>query len=260
MPGIITLTTDFGLEGPFAGIMKGVILSINPSARIVDITHGIEPQNIEQAACVIEAAWRWFPKSAVHLAVVDPGVGGNRRALAFKKGRACFVGPDNGLFTGILDSKTPCHELANPKYRLPEVSGTFHGRDVFAPAAAWIARGTSLKSLGPRLEAPVLLDRPQPVWTGKALEGRIVYIDRFGNAATNISRDLIAQYFPHESGLTVKIGKRAIGGLATHYAEVTSGRPGALINSWNVLELFVRDGHAARSLRLKAGQTIRVTD
>jgi len=259
MSGVITLTTDFGTADPFAGIMKGVILSIHPPARIVDITHAIEPQNVLQAAYVLESAWRWFPKHTVHVAVVDPGVGGSRRAMAFKRGNTIFVGPDNGLFTGLLEADSQCHELKNPKYRLPEVSGTFHGRDVFAPAAAWIARGTPLKSLGPPLKNPVRLDRPQAAWTGKALEGEVIHIDRFGNAATNISRELIAQHFLRKTPLTVRIGRQSVGGLSSHYAEIPSGRTGAVINSWNVLEVFERDGNAARRLKLKVGRKIRVT-
>ena len=259
MPGVITLTTDFGTDDPFVGIMKGVILSICPSVRIVDITHGIEPQNVQQAAWVLQTAWRWFPKNTVHVAVIDPGVGGERRALACKQGNAFFVGPDNGLFSGVLKAESGCHELTNKKYRFPEVSATFHGRDVFAPAAAWIAKDTPLKSFGPRIQDPVRLDWPEPVWNGKTIEGEIIYIDRFGNAASNIPQEWVAQHFPPGTPLTVKIGRTTVGERVSHYAEVSAGQTGAVINSWNLLEVFQRDGSAARFLKLKVGQKVRVT-
>ncbi len=136
MSPILTLTTDFGLEDPFVGILKGVILSIARSAQIIDITHGIEPQNITQAALALDAARPYFPKDTVHLVVVDPGVGSERRAIAVKNKTATFVGPDNGVLTSAISSSSRIYELNNKKYFLPEVSFTFHGRDVFAPAAA----------------------------------------------------------------------------------------------------------------------------
>ena len=144
MPAVITLTTDFGTDDPFVGIMKGVILSIHPKTEIIDLTHGIEPQNVLQAALVLKAAASYFPKKTVHVAVVDPGVGGQRRPLAIKSGSHTFVGPDNGVFTSVLDVQSRCFELTQKKYFLKNVSATFHGRDIFASVAAWIAKGTPL--------------------------------------------------------------------------------------------------------------------
>jgi S-adenosylmethionine hydrolase len=258
MPAVITLTTDFGTDDPFVGILKGVILSIHPKAEIIDLTHGIEPYNVLQAAWVLKAAVPYFPKKTVHVAVVDPGVGGQRRPLAVQNGPHTFVGPDNGVFTSMLNPQSRCFELTQKKYFLKNVSASFHGRDVFAPVAAWIAKGTPLKSLGRPIKDPKTLDLPQPSWNGTALTGEVIYIDRFGNAATNIPREMISQHCPHFQKLTVKLGRNVIRSLATHYSEVSPGKTGAIINSWNALEIFKREGHAARSLKLKPGRTIQV--
>jgi S-adenosyl-L-methionine hydrolase (adenosine-forming) len=258
MPAVITLTTDFGTDDPFVGIMKGVILSIHPKAEIIDLTHGIEPQNVVQAAWVLKAAAPYFPKNTVHVAVVDPGVGGQRRPLAIQSGSHTFVGPDNGIFTSVLTANSRCFELTQKKYFLKNVSSTFHGRDVFAPVAAWIAKGTLLKSLGRPIKDPKALELPPPMWDGTALTGEVIYIDRFGNATTNISREMILQHCPHFQNLTVKLGRTAIRSLATHYSEVSPGKAGAIINSWNALEIFKREGHVARSLKLKPGYKIQV--
>ena len=258
MPSVITLTTDFGTDDPFVGIMKGVILSIHPKAEIIDLTHGIEPQNVLQAAWVLKAAVPYFPEKTVHVAVVDPGVGGQRRPLAIKSGSHTFVGPDNGIFTSVLDAPNQCFELTQKKYLLKTVSATFHGRDVFAPVAAWIAKGTPLKSLGRPVKNPKTLRLPEPVWNGVALAGEVIYIDRFGNATTNITRKLISQHCPHFQKLTVKLGRTVIRNLATHYSEISPGKTGAIINSWDTLEIFKREGHASRSLKLKPGRKIQV--
>ena len=258
MPAVITLTTDFGTDDPFVGIMKGVILSIHPKTEIIDLTHGIEPQNVLQAALVLKAAASYFPKKTVHVAVVDPGVGGQRRPLAIKSGSHTFVGPDNGIFTSVLDVQSRCFELTQKKYFLKNVSATFHGRDIFASVAAWIAKGTPLKSLGRLIKDPKTLRLPQPTWNRKRIEGEIVYVDRFGNATTNISREMISRHCPHFQKLTVKLGRTVIRSLATHYSEVSPGKAGAIINSWDALEIFKREGHAARSLKLKLGRKIQI--
>jgi len=258
MPDLITLTTDFGTDDPFAGIMKGVIRSIHPTVEIIDLTHGIEPQNVLQAALVLKAATPYFPKKTVHVAVVDPGVGGTRRAMAVKNGSCHYVGPDNGIFSGVLNAKSRCVELTQKKYFLPEVSATSHGRDIFAPVAAALAKGTLLKSLGPPIKDPQTLALPEPSWNGKAIEGEVIYIDRFGNAATNIPRELVSVHCPNARKLTVKIGRTAIRGLAAHYSEGAPHMTRSIINSWNALELFEREGNAARTLKLKVGQNIQV--
>jgi len=187
---LITLTTDFGLADGYVGTMKGVILSIVPDAHLVDITHEVTPQDVRRAAFVLYSVYRFFPSHAVHLVVVDPGVGGARRAIALRTAAGTFVGPDNGVFTYVL-AREPVEELvelAAPRFRLPEVSHTFHGRDVFAPAAAHLATGIPLTALGPAISNPVTFPLPHLEITPGAIAGEVLHADRFGNAITSIGR------------------------------------------------------------------------
>jgi len=258
MPRIITLTTDFGTDDPFVGIMKGVILNIAPAVDLVDLTHQIEPQNLVQAAQVLAAASPYFPKKTIHLVVVDPGVGGNRRPLALNAGSQVFVGPDNGVFTSVIESKTRCYELTEKKYFLKSVSSTFHGRDIFAPVAAWIARGTPLTALGHKVLDPTLLNMPQPRFFDGSLSGEIVYQDRFGNLTTNISASLLKQHFGKDPKLVIKIGGKRITGLADNYSQIKLEGLGAIINSWDALEIFCREDDAAQRLNKGPGDRVLV--
>ena len=271
MRPVITLTTDFGLDDPFVGIMKGVILNIVPDAQIVDITHNVEPQNIAQAALILNATYPWFPRKTVHVVVVDPGVGGTTKASSMKKGgpgpvirRAMvvqskfqtFVGPDNGVLTPALYSDSKAYEITNKKYTLANVSNTFHGRDVFAPCAGWIASGIAHSKMGPRVLKPVLIDFPQPQLKGTTLKGEIVYSDRFGNLITNISAELINETFLSSDTIKIQVGKQRIEGFVTGYYQMKSGQPGAIINSWNQLEIFYREDSAQKKLKARVGQSV----
>jgi S-adenosyl-L-methionine hydrolase (adenosine-forming) len=256
MPSLITLTTDFGTEDPFVGIMKGVILNIAPRAQIVDITHEIDPQNITQAALELEAVHPYFPKNTVHLVVVDPGVGGERRAIAVKNKTATFVGPDNGVLTPVIDSDSRIYELTNKKYFLPKISFTFHGRDVFAPAAAWIAKGTTLSKMGRKITDPKILEFPQPEVKKNAITGEIIHIDRFGNCISNISSDLLNATFQLNAALTLKLGRTRIPDFSSHYSQLKQGDIGCLINSCGKVEIFCRDGNAASKLKCRKGTSL----
>jgi len=258
MPPIITLTTDFGLADPFVGIMKGVILSIAPLAQIIDLTHQIEPQNIIQAALTLETAHRYFPKNTVHLVVVDPGVGSERRAIAVKTKTATFVGPDNGVLTAVMPPSSCIYELCNKKYFLPEISFTFHGRDVFAPAAAWIAKGTPLSKMGRKIDDPQLLELPQPEVKKNAITGEIIHIDHFGNCISNISSELLNATFQLNAALTLKIGKTRIHDFSSHYSQCKKGDIGCLINSCGKVEIFCRDGNAASKLKCRPGTSLTI--
>lgn len=275
MRPIITLTTDFGLDDPFVGIMKGVILNIVPDAQIVDITHNIEPQNITQAALILNATYPWFPRKTIHVVVVDPGVGGVeknigeaptkkaggpgpviRRAMVVQSKFQTFVGPDNGVLTPALHAESRTYEITNKKYFLKKVSNTFHGRDVFAPCAAWIASGVQHSKMGPRVLKPVRHDFPQPQLKGATLHGEIIHIDRFGNLTTNISAELIHETFISSDTIKVQVGKHQIDGLVTGYYQMKSGQPGAIINSWNQLEIFYRENNAQKKLKARTGQPV----
>ncbi|MBI4664754.1 MAG: SAM-dependent chlorinase/fluorinase [Verrucomicrobia bacterium] len=186
---MITLTTDFGSEDWFVGTMKGVILSLNPRAVIVDVTHGIPPGDIRAGAFALASAYRYFPRHTVHLAVVDPGVGSNRAAIAVLTADHVFIGPDNGVLSLALfqEPMRSIRQLEHDRFFLPEVSRTFHGRDIFAPVAAHVSKGLSLEKLGRRLEDYQRLDFAEPRANDQLLTGEVIYVDRFGNAITNIS-------------------------------------------------------------------------
>ncbi len=189
---IITLTTDFGTKDGFVGTMKGVIWGICPAARIADISHEISPQNVLEGAFALWRAYSFFPPETVHVAVIDPGVGTNRRALAARIGKHSFIGPDNGLFTPIIEDAEKKNQpiefvhLTNQKYFLPDVSRTFHGRDIFAPVAAYLANGVGLAELGPFITDPVRLQMPTPVKTETGWSAHITVIDVFGNLTTDL--------------------------------------------------------------------------
>jgi len=287
MHPLITLTTDFGLDDPFVGIMKGVILNIEPDARIIDITHNIEPQNILQAARVLNATYPWYPRKTIHIVVVDPDVGGpesSKNSIAKKKtshsnksvlsliteGRGpvgkrpiliqsqfqTFIGPDNGVLTPALGSKSKVYELNNQKYFLKNISNTFHGRDLFAPVGAWIASGIPPSKMGPRLLTPTQLNMPEAIQKNQWIEGEIIYIDHFGNATTNISLELIEKTYSSTDTIEISAGKEKINGLVTGYYQVSLGQSGAILNSWNQLEIFCRENSAEKKLTLKLGQLV----
>ena len=252
--GIVTLLTDFGLEDAYVGMVKGVILGINPAARLVDLTHAIPPQDILRASLALERAYRVFPRGTVHLAVVDPGVGGLRRPLAVHADGHVFVGPDNGLFGFLVDRPGALAvTLAPPAHRRRTVSRTFHARDVFAPAAARCSRGVPVERLGPRIHDPVRLRWPRPRRDGRRVLGEVLQADRFGNLLTNVAEaDLPG---PPES-CELRVGGRRLTGLVGTYGERPVGALGALIDSSGRVEIFVRDGNARDRLGVSSGARV----
>lgn len=268
-PRIITLTTDFGTSDTYVGVMKGVILSINPKAQIVDLTHAIPPQDIYEAAFSIYAARSYFPKGTIHIIVVDPGVGSDRQAIVSHIDNGFFVCPDNGVLSYLLHSienegRQPVNSVAiqNSAYYLPEVSNTFHGRDIFAPVAAHLSLGVPLGDIGPPVQTLVQLPIQVPEISGNTLTGRIVKIDRFGNAITNISETAIARL---ESASTAKIpiyeirvGRVRLNRLNRAYAESGVGKPLAIIGSYGLLEIAINGGNAKEGLGIKWGDPVVV--
>lgn len=251
-PPIVTLTTDFGLSDPYVGMMKGVILGIAPQARIVDLTHGVQPQSVEQADFLLGGCLGYFPPGVIHLVVVDPGVGSERRALAVAGERALYVAPDNGVLTRamVLDPPHRIVEVNAEAYRLPQVSETFHGRDVFAPAAAHLAAGVPLEQLGPSVSDPVRLDISPPVQRpdGSAT-GRVCHIDRFGNCVTDIPGNWVRA----DCEWRLDIGKRKQIAFQTAYASVRPGCAVAVVGGTGYVEIAVRNGNAARELGIRIG-------
>lgn len=251
MPPIITLITDFGTRDSYVSEMKGVILSLVADVQLVDVTHDVEPQQVAEAALVLEAAAAAFPAGTVHLAVVDPGVGTDRRAIVVVAGDQLFVGPDNGLFTPMfMHAAWRAFELTAKEFRRATVSKTFHGRDVFAPAAAHLARGVAPERFGPAVEDPVRLPWPEAREGADGVGGTVIHIDRFGNLVTSIEAAHVAAVLA-DGQAAVRVAGRVLPLVGT-YGELPAGRAGALIGSRNRLEVVVRDGSAAA--RLGAGR------
>jgi hypothetical protein len=259
---IITLTTDFGIQDSFVGSMKGVIYQIDPTLICVDITHTVPPQNIIKCGRVLAEACPYFPAGTTHLAVVDPGVGSGRHAVAIETETAFFIGPDNGLFTTILEThKTAsCHYITNSAFFREKVSNTFHGRDIFAPVAALIASGKAkISELGEITRDPVrlTLDKPEKMKSG--ISGKIVDSDRFGNLITNIHiEDLPELVAKRHYPMRVQIGAHFIEDFVQNYAAGPPGKPVALIGSSNFLEIAIPSGSAITVLEIKEGDDVHV--
>jgi len=245
--GIVTISTDFGQGEHYVGVMKGVMLSINPQAKVVDITHEIPAGSIRQGSMIIEKAYRYFPSGTVHVGVIDPGVGSSRRPIAVATGEHFFVGPDNGLFWPIIQAhpKSEVIHLTENRYWLDTVSATFHGRDIFAPVAAHLSQGIDPHLLGKKADNPVPLSQPFLEKKYNQITGEVIHVDHFGNLITNITRELLAEFGSSE-GLRVAVGGLDLKGIHAAYHEVTEGEALALIDSSNLLEIAVnrRSAHA----------------
>ncbi len=259
---IITLTSDFG-PGPFVGLMKGIILGICPSARLVDLDHGVPPQDVMAGALILEQALGVFPAGTVHLAVVDPGVGGERRAVALKAAGALWVGPDNGLFTPALntDDRARVYEITDQSLFRQPMSNTFHGRDVFAPVAARLTCGHDITSLGPEVSDPIILDWPQPKEEGEALLGRVLAADHFGNLMTNLGRTQVEDFLGSTRAV-ISLRGLEVEGISASYGQAPPGQVVAVYNSLDRLELALNRGDLCEKLGLNrreaAGLEVRV--
>ncbi|MBI3240891.1 MAG: SAM-dependent chlorinase/fluorinase [Chloroflexi bacterium] len=261
MSNIITLMTDFGLRDGFTAVMKGVILNITPTATLIDVTHLISPQNVREGAVVFGRGAGYYPDGTIHICVVDPGVGTARRPLAARFGSQIYVGPDNGLIT-LMHARAKregwlmeFYHLNQPQYWLPEISNIFHGRDIFAPAAAHLAGGVPLDSVGSPITDPVLFPLSPVESTPSGARGEIIHIDHFGNIATNIRQTDIA-------GLgEVKVTVRGVEmrGLVRTFGERAPGELVALINSVGELAVAVVNGNAGQRLGAQIGDTVEVT-
>ncbi|MDR3554848.1 MAG: SAM-dependent chlorinase/fluorinase [Syntrophobacteraceae bacterium] len=252
---LVTLLSDFGLQDEYVAVMKGVILEICPTARLLDISHLIAPQDVRSAAFVLYASHKYFPPGTIHLAVVDPGVGTDRRAVAIRTGTSFLVGPDNGLFSLLLKSQTDweARRLENAQLRRTPVSSTFHGRDIFAPAAAHLARGVPFESLG-RLCGLISPPWAEPVIGKEVIQGQVIHIDRFGNSVTNVAIEVLRQKAPVEKWV-VRAGGWAVS-MAKTYGEVGAGEALALAGSTGFIEIAVNQGSAASKLKLHPGSEV----
>lgn len=257
---VITLLTDFGDRDYFVASMKGVILGINPQARIVDLSHAVTPHQVEEAAYLVKAAYKYFPDGTVHVAVVDPGVGGTRRPLLVTTSRHFFVAPDNGLLSFIYQEETgvEVRQIENKQYRLDSEGTTFDGRDLFAPAAAWLTKGQQPGSYGKLIQDYVKWPLTEPEWQGGALVGTVVHVDHFGNLISNFTPFHVkdVQGRTRRSDVSIRIGGVTIDGLLGNYSQGSADAPHALINSNGQVEVFVKEGSAAKTLNVSRGETI----
>ncbi len=258
MSRIVTLTTDFGLKDAFVGVMKGVILGIHSEAKIVDITHEIPSQNVLEACFIVYSSYSYFPKDTVHVVVVDPGVGSERRIICLETPVGIFIAPDNGVLSLVMSGLVPTktREVTNSKLFLHKVSSTFHGRDIFAPVAAHLLNGVAVEEVGGAVEDPRVLTFPEPTQEGSRLVGEILHIDRFGNLITNIlEQDLAA--LPMDR-LVIRVGDMKLKGIKRAYADVAAGSPVALLGSSWRLEIAVNRGSAASLLGTSKGEPVEV--
>ncbi len=259
---LITLLTDFGDRDYFVASMKGVILSIHPDVHIVDLSHQIASYQIEEAGYMLYSCYRSFPDGTIHVCVVDPGVGSTRRPILIATSRYYFLAPDNGLLSRVLreERDLEIRQIEAAQYRLQLEGATFDGRDLFAPAAAWLAKGEAVSSFGRVIDDPVMRSIADPIRQGKALLGQIEYVDRFGNLISNITEKHI-QEFLRAAGrrhLTIHAGPCAIIGLVASYSEGRCDTPSALINSCGKLEIFLDRNSASQRLQIAVGGEIRL--
>jgi S-adenosylmethionine hydrolase len=251
----ITLLTDFGTKDPYVGIVKGVILSTNPDVRIVDITHDVDPQDVREGAFLVEEYYRYFEKGTIHVAVVDPTVGSDRKPIVFSKDGYFFIGPDNGLFTLLYDDNVRAYAIENRRYMLKEISATFHGRDIFAPAAAYLSSGVQLSSFGSVVKDPVRLPDLLPTLMENGLHGEVVRFDRFGNAITNISGTVV-QDFADGRAITITLRDMSFSTIHKSYYE---GEVVSLIDSAGYLEFGLFMGSLREKMGLCKGDPVMIT-
>ena len=276
-PPIITLLTDFGTHDGYVGVMKGVMLGILPGAQLVDITHEVNPQDLHEAALILSDVYRYFPPSTVHLVVVDPGVGSERQPIALETSHGRFVAPDNGVLTHVCMAEEGCQAVAltNPDYWLPTPSHTFHGRDIFSPVAAHLAKGVALDELGTPVEGLAMLQLPPLSITPDSIQGEVIRMDRFGNVLTNIlpltwADDLTLVFDPPAYNndrqapalrlaadtALVTFGWKSLTGIYQNFSEVEVGQPVALVGSGGELEIAINQGNAQDNLSIDVGDPV----
>lgn len=256
---MITLITDFGDRGGYAGIMKGVILSVNPRCPIVDITHHVAPQSIEEAAFVLGSAYPFFPARTVHLVVVDPGVGGPRRPIIVASEKHHFVGPDNGVFSLVFAREriAGVWEIDTGQFDAARVSATFHGRDIFAPIAARLSLGETAGSLGREVRSWVRLDTLEPEVADGVIRARVISVDHFGNLVSNLSKDQFIR-LAGSRPFRIAVGGSILGNISRSYGDAREGEVLALFGSTGLLEIAVRNGDCRQLLQVTRGAPVEI--
>lgn len=257
---IVAFLSDFGTKDHYVGTMKGVLLGVCPDATIVDIGHEVPPHDVLAGTLELAAAYRFFPIGSVFLVVVDPGVGSTRRGIAAETGDYKFVAPDNGVLTAVFRDARPKRivEITERKYTRPTISRTFEGRDRFAPAAGWLAKGISINSLGRSISDPHLIELPIPDVNVNGITGQVLGVDRFGNLITNIDRATFDR-LARDGALAIRIADHDVARVVNTYAEAPAGTVCALFGSTEHLEIAVNGGSAAEALALGRGARVAIT-
>lgn len=255
----LSLITDFGLRDNFVGVMKAVISKINPLATIIDVCHEVPSQDILEAAFLLKSSFKYSPYGTVHLVVVDPGVGSKRKIIAVRTKNYSFVAPDNGVLALALKDEPPIEiiQVTKEKYFLKPISDTFHGRDIFAPVAAYLSRGEPIKNFGGKIKSFKELELPVVKKDAQSLTGEVIYIDRFGNLISNIDRDLLHNFIKKED-FAIHIAEKAINKISHAYSEVGNQEPLALVGSFNYLEIAVNCGSAQDHFGVGIGEKITI--
>jgi len=262
-PSVITLTTDFGLEDEYVGVMKGVILGINPEVKIIDISHYVNPQDVKWASFLVFYSYKYFSKGTIHVVVVDPGVGSERDIICVKANGHIFLCPDNGIITKVVENVNPkgIYLVKNEKYFLSCISDTFHGRDIFAPVAAHLSIGRPFTNVGPKIKEIKRIKLPGIKKTARSIKGEIMHIDRFGNIVTNIEKNIISEIESNYEFIKVEVAEVnvKIKGIKKSYQEVKVGQLLSVIGSRELLEISKNKGNAAKFLEAKTGMTVKVS-
>jgi S-adenosylmethionine hydrolase len=257
---LIAMLSDFGTRDHYAGVMKGVMLSINPDITIIDVSHDLPAHDVPFAALELAATYKYYPAGTLFLVVVDPGVGTSRRGLAAEAGDWRFVAPDNGVLTAVFNETPPKKvvELTERRYARPTVSRTFEGRDRFAPAAAWWAKGIQLPAFGRPVTDYYMLDLPVPVIEGNVVRGTVVRIDRFGNVVTNLDRKTCQKVTDGSTHVQLTVGGHSIAHIVSTYADIAPGEIGALFGSTDHLECASQAASAAEQLGVAVGDQVEL--
>jgi len=257
---IITLTTDFGLRDPYVAEIKAVILSISPDALIVDISHEIEKFNVKMGAYILAVTAPYFPKDTIHVAIVDPTVGGKRRPILIQSKHGYFIGPDNGLLALAVTKQGIKHvyQISNKRFMLPKISNTFHGRDIFAPAAANLANGIAPKEFGPEIRRIVMQRFAKIVKKNNSLVGEVLHVDDFGNVITNFGETELEQ-LGDNTNIDIKLRNRRLKlKFCKTYSDIKPQKPLAIIGSHNFLEISINQGNAAETFKIREGDKITI--
>lgn len=254
----IVLMTDFGQDSPFPGIMKGVIKSISPEVEIIDLSHQVRPYQVEEAGFLLFSGYKYFPLGTIFVTVVDPGVGGKRKIVLVKTKNYFFLAPDNGVLSWVLkkEKAEKIIEVRNENFFLKPVSNTFHGRDIFAPVAGWLAKGKKTENFGPKIDKIKEIPFPEVVHQNNRWIGKIIYIDHFGNLVSNFAQEKFARIL--KRGFTLNIKNKTFNQLSSSYSEVSKSKPCLLWDSFGFLEIALREGNLAQQWRIKPGERVIV--